>query len=169
MNYELSTADSILALFETTKAERESFVNDVVYRLETGNVDPLKIHLQVKAMEEIIARLTDRKKYPATAKVYSDHLLFAAELNGREFMFRNAKFSIRETGTAYDFSRCGDSLLKCLQSRYDAVKKDLDERKEFLKSIPVTGITNVDELTGEVEKIYPPSKSSTTSVTVTLK
>ena len=169
MNYELTTADSILALFETTKEQRESFVRDVVRQLDCGQTDPLKIHLQIKAMSEIIERLTDRKKYAATAKVYADHLLFAAQMHGKEFTYQNAKFAIRETGTAYDFSNCNDSKLNELQARFDALKAELDARKEYLKAVPASGITAIDETTGEVQKIYPPSKSSTTSVTVTLK
>lgn len=136
-NYELSSADSILALFETNKEQRLSFVNDILYQLDNGQIDPLKIHLQVKAMEEIISRLTDRKTYPATATRYVDCLLTAAQLHGKAFTYQHAKFTTRETGTVYDFSNCGDSKLNDLQARFDALKADLDARKNFLKTLPL--------------------------------
>ena len=51
---------------------------------------------------------------------------------------------------------------------FDLAKAKLDERETFLKSLPASGQQVVNEDTGETYKIYPPLKSSTTSVTVKL-
>jgi hypothetical protein len=34
------------------------------------------------------------------------------------------------------------------------------EREAFLKGLPYEGMTVVDEVTGEVSKVYPPAKKS---------
>jgi hypothetical protein len=41
--------------------------------------------------------------------------------------------------------------------------------EDFLKKVPHTGLDIINEFTGEVNKVYPPAKSSTTSVAVSLK
>jgi len=168
MNQQLMHSE-VLELFQTSKTERELFVNEIIERLESGEISPLKTHLQVKAMEEIITRLTDKKKYPNTAAYYCAAVLQEAESNGKAFELFNAKFSIKETGTAYNFSLCNDPELIALEKEFNSVKAALDARKEFLKSLSSKGLTVVDETSGEIYTVYPPSKSSTTSVTVTLK
>jgi hypothetical protein len=71
---ELSTT-GILSLFETSKSERKSFVQDVINRLDSGEIEPLKVHLQLKAMEDVITQFTDKKKYPETARLWCDAIL----------------------------------------------------------------------------------------------
>lgn len=57
------TTTSILALFQTNKEQRQSFVNDLLVKIDAGEVDPLKIHLQLKCMEDIIEQLTVNSTY----------------------------------------------------------------------------------------------------------
>lgn len=157
------TTTSILSLFETDKSQRESFVLDVVNRIDSGNVDPLLVHLQVKCMEDVIKLLNCNTNYKAA-------ILESSERMGeKSFQFHNAKFEIKEVGTKYDFSQCGDSRYQTLCQQVESLSAELKEREKFLKTVPVKGMSVVNEQTGEVETIYPPSKSSTTSVAVTLK
>lgn len=165
---DLSTL-STLSLFETSKQQRKSFAEDVIAKLADGQADPLKVHLQVKMMENIIEIFTDRKKYPQTAIEYQGLILQAAERQGKKFQYQNADFSIKEVGTAYDFSQCNDPEITALLAQQEAVKKLVEGRKEFLKVLPIAGMDYLDKSTGEMIKIYPPSKASTTSVSVTLK
>jgi hypothetical protein len=60
-------------------------------------------------------------------------------------------------------------MLFDLQLKAELATKALKERQDFLKVVPVAGVLFTDEITGETYKIYPPSKTSTTSVAVTLK
>lgn len=157
------TTTSILALFETNKEQRQSFALDLVSKIEQGEVDPLKIHLQVKAMEDIIKLLNDNT-------IYKKSILEAAEKYGQKsFQFMNSKVEIKEVGVKYDFSQCGDSLYQMFEQQTESMKDNLKKRADFLKTVPVKGLTVVNELSGEVETVYPPSKSSTTSIAVTLK
>lgn len=159
---ELTHPNSTLSLFDTTKEERNSFVRATVQSIVDGNEDPLKIHLQVKCMEEIIKTLT-------SDLLYKEHLLDAAHLHGKKFTYRNSEINVMETGVTYDYSNCGDSVIEHLHKELDGIKERVKQREEFLKALPSNGMTMVDEETGEVSKMYPPVKRSTTSVTVRLK
>lgn len=157
------TTTSILSLFQTTKAERESFVMDVVNRIDQGAVDPLLIHLQIKCMEDVIKLLNSNTNYKKA-------LLDASEKMGdKSFQFHNAKFEIKETGTKYDYSNCGDPTHQMLEQKVSSISEELKEREKFLKTLPAKGMVLLIEDTGEAITVYPPSKTSTTSVAVTLK
>lgn len=157
------TTTSILSLFDTTKEQRESFALDVINRLEAGDADPLKVHLQVKCMEEMIKTLTANTRYKSA-------LLDAAEKHGtKSFQFHNAKFDIREVGTKYDYSNCGDPVHQRLDQQVASLTIELKAREKFLQTMPEKGMPTFDEETGEALTLYPPSKTSTTSVAVTLK
>jgi phosphosulfolactate synthase (CoM biosynthesis protein A) len=170
---QLSTSEK-LSLFETTKEQRTSFVNDIIESLNAGTADPLLIHLQVKAMENIIDQLTntDEKKNKnfIAAIRYKKMLLEAAEkYSAKTFEFKNAKFSIGETGTKYDYSNCNDSVYALLKDSLETITEKIKEREEFLKKLPSAGFEAFDKSTGEVVTLYPPSKKSTTSVSVSFK
>lgn len=53
MTNELTTT-SLLALFETNREQRQSFITGIMESLDNGEVDPLKIHYQLKCIEKII-------------------------------------------------------------------------------------------------------------------
>lgn len=157
------TTTSILALFQTTKEERQSFTLDLINKIENGEADPLKIHLQVKCMEEIIKLLNSNT-------IYKQAILAAAEQYGQKsFEFMNSKVEIKEMGTKYDFEKCNDKEWEFLDATAKADANNLKERETFLKTVPAKGLEIVDKFTGEMVTIYPPSKSSTTSIAVTLK
>lgn len=153
---------SIVALFETSKAERASFVTMLVEQIGNGEVDPLKIHLQVKAMEEVIENL---KAEPA----YKESVLTAAQQHGKKFQYGSAEVAIQEVGTKYDYSGTNDPVIDRLKWQADKAASELKERQKFLQNIPTDGMVITDEETGETVKVYPPAKSSTTSVVVRLK
>jgi len=52
-----------MALFETTKEQRQSFVSDIIQKIEDGDIDPLKIQVQLKCAEDIIKQVTGNDKY----------------------------------------------------------------------------------------------------------
>lgn len=156
-------------LQETTRAEREQYVSGVIQKMEDGNIDPLKVHIQVKATEQLIKMLTDKKDNPATAERYGKLVLAAAELHGKKFELHNATFQIKEAGATYDYSQCNDPEIKALQALEKSVKADLKIREDFLKTVPAKGLEVLDKETGELITIYPPAKKSTTTLQTTLK
>lgn len=154
------SAIGVLSLLETTKEQRESFVRSIVSALDEGQVDPLKIHLQVKNTEDLIKHITSDEKY-------REFLLNEAQKYGKSFEQYNAKFQVKETGTRYDYSGCNDDLLTELEEKAAFAAERLKERQKFLQNLPESGL---EVLQGdELVTVYPPVKTSTTSVTVTLK
>ncbi len=168
MNTELITAPNILTLFDTTKEQRGSFVADLVQRIDDGEIDALKVHSQVKSMEDIIDRLTsDKGKSPELAKRYKVLLLDAANNYGKSFELHNAKFETKEVGTKYNFDQCGDSELLSAYLERERLDAKIKAREAFLKTVAIEGM---DIRVGdELITVYPPAKSSTTSIAVTLK
>ena len=164
MNQELNSigATNLVALFETTKAERGEFVTMLLDAMNSGSVDATLIHTQVKAMEDLCKQILENKEY-------KELVLAEAEKNGKEFTRHGQKFSIREVGVKYDFESCGDPLYNVYNAQLDELMAKINERKAFLKGIPTEGIDTLEPLTGELIKITPPVKTSTTSVVVNLK
>lgn len=154
------SAVGVLSLLETTKEQRESFVRSIVSALEEGTADPLKVHLQVKNTEDLVKQLTSDENY-------RELLLSEAQKHGKSFEAHNAKFQVKEVGTKYDYSVCGDPVLQELELAAAKATEALKERQKFLQYVPAKG---AEVLVGdELFTIYPPVKSSTTSVSVTLK
>lgn len=162
MTQELTTT-SILSLFETNKEQRQDFAIRVVEALDNGSVDPLKVHLQVKCMEDIIKLLNANTRYKG-------HVLDAASTYGQKsFEYQNSKLEIKEVGVKYDFSKCEDPTLISLYSKQSEIDAAIKARETMLKTIPSKGMIITDDETGETFTAYPPAKSSSTSVAITLK
>jgi hypothetical protein len=148
-----------LSLFETTKAERQDFAQSVVNGLKEGHSDPLKVHLQVKCMEDLIKQITSHPDY-------KELTLEEAAKYGKSFEHYNAKFEVKEMGVKYDFTQCGDPIYNKLAEELAELEKQVKDRQAFLKTVqPGTQLLIEDE----VVTLYPPIKTSTTSITVNLK
>lgn len=76
------------------------------------------------------------------------------------------KIELAEVGVKYDYSKCGDVTLLKLMNEVEKLEEMIKERKEFLKNIPLSGLEVIFE--DEVIRVYPPSKSSTTSFKTTI-
>jgi len=157
------TTTSVLSLFDTTKEQRESFATDIVRRIVDGEADPLTVHLQLKCMESILKAINENTIYKAA-------LLEAAERQGQKsFTFHNAKFETKEVGVKYDWSKCDDQVLNDFTAQQERLTALIKARQDMLKTVPLSGLMITDPDTGETYTVYPPAKSSTTSVAVTLK
>lgn len=77
------------------------------------------------------------------------------------------KIELAEVGTKYDFSQCNDDILCELEYQLSVYESKVKERKEFLKTVSKEGIDVIAE-GGEVKRIFPPSKSSTSSFKTTI-
>lgn len=152
------TAASIVALFETNKEQRRTFVGQIIDQAVLGNQDALRLHKQVKAMEEIVkAILSDDK--------YQEVLLDEAYKHGKSFKHLGDDWSIKETGVKYIFDNCNDPILKDLMEEFRKIEEKLEKRKDFLKSLDGS-ITIVIEETGEIVEVFPPAKTSKTTVAI---
>lgn len=163
------SANPLLTLTSTTKAERRAFTDEVIERIKEGQVSPLQMHIHVKCMEDIIKSLTSSEDYRAL-------VLEEAQLHCKGFEMHNAKVTVKEAAATYDWSVCNDPILTRYENEVaelaDAMKPAEDRlktRRDWLKMAPVEGFEQADSESGEIVTIFPPSKSSTTTVAVTLK
>lgn len=154
------TAPSIMQLFDTTKEQRASFVNDIIVRLD--EVNPLDLHLQVKCLESILKQLKDHEDYKRAIMDES------GKYPGKKFTYRHAEITKTEVGTEYNYLACGDPVYDRLHADASGANDKLKEREKFLRSIPECGVTVTDQLTGETIILYPPQKTSTSTISVKL-
>jgi hypothetical protein len=165
----------VLPLFETTKLQRQEFATSIIQRIENGEVNALEIHLQLKAMEDIITQLTstDEKKNKNVegAKKFRDMLMEAHKNFGsgaKTFEFHNAKFTQMEAGSKWHYENCEDPVLTELINQQEAIKGKVDERQKFLQNVPESGMPIITA-DGEAVTVFRPYKTSTTTISVTLK
>jgi hypothetical protein len=146
----------------TTKEERTQVVHEIFQELLNGRINPMELHIRMKCIEEVVKQLTSMPAYKAI-------ILEDAEKHGKSFQYHNAKVDIREVGVKYDYSVCGSSALAELYQKQEAINDAIKEHEAYHKPLPTSGIQVLNPSTGEVETHYPPAKTSTTSVAVTLK
>lgn len=158
---QIQTAEN-MAAFAVSKANREELAIQIVEAMDAGELNPLDIHYQVKAMEDFIKILTANSRY-------KDYVLTEGMKHGKSFQFNGSKMEIKETGVKYDYSKCGDSNWQLLEDQISELKDKQKAVEAHLKVLPAEGIEVVNADTGEVIKMFPPVKTSTTSISVTLK
>ncbi len=146
----------------TTKEQRSEVVKEIMNEVLNGRVNPLELHLRLKSVEEVIKALTSM---PA----YNGILLDEAQKYGKSFQYQTAKVEVKEVGVKYDFSMCGNSTLADLYCQAEAISAKIKELETYHKGLPASGIEVLDPVSRELEKHYPPAKTSTTSVAFTLK
>lgn len=151
MNNEITPA-GILSMLDTTKAERGSFVENIVTNMLGGYVEPINVHLQVKCMEEIVKAI---KAHPD----YNSMVLDSARKHGQSFEFRNARIAIRDTAGKWDYSH---------DAEWQQLKAALDARQEYLKAIkePVERVTPDGEVVTDIPATYT---TGSETIFVTLK
>jgi hypothetical protein len=102
-----------------------------------------------------------------SSKAFTDYVREEISKNGKEITNSSgAKLELSEAGVKYDFSQCQDPILIQLEAKFETAKAMLDERKKYLKNIPIAGIDVLIE--DEIVKLYPPSKTSSSTYKITL-
>lgn len=158
MELEQLQPTSIMALIDTNKESRQSFIKAAIADLKDGGKDALLFHIHVKNMESMIKDLTGNKEY-------KDLVHDAATPFGKKFDRHNAVVEVKETGVTYDYTVCQDVHYDALCDQMLDLKAKIKEREKFLQSIPEAGM--VDPEFGNM--IYRANRSSSTTVAITLK
>jgi hypothetical protein len=86
---------------------------------------------------------------------------------GKSFEHYNAKFEIKEMGVKYDYSVCQDPVYNSLKNKLSILEDEIKAREKYLKAILPSGVETL--LEDEIVTLYPPSKTSTTTISVNLK
>lgn len=161
MTNEIQATDFV-TLFITDKKQRESFAAQVIEAVEDGRLNPLDVHLGLKGFEKISETITKNAGY-------KDNLLgVVATYGSKPFEYKGAKIEQVEGGVKYDYSVCNDAVINELLLQVERLNEAVKARQTMLKTIPVSGLEVVNSDTGEVSIIYPPAKSSTTTLKVTI-
>lgn len=145
-----------------TKAEisfkAKSFIDSI---LEKGG--ELEVAEALSAAEAFI------KEVKSDARL-KDAIRVEIEKFGKSHTTANgSKLELAEAGVSYDYSQCNDPEYARLESESAEIGLMLKERQKMLQAVPLSGMDILNEETGEVYKIYPPSRTSTSSYKVTLK
>jgi hypothetical protein len=147
------TASYYINVMPSTKKQVTTFVEKYVDEILEGYENPIKVAVQLKAMEEVIKGLRSHQEL-------RELILSEAENYGKNFEECGAKLQIKEAGTKYDYTVCGDSKLNAMYAEMEILKEKIKDREIFLKSIKNESV--VDAETGEI--LLPPLKTSSTTV-----
>ena len=151
INHELSKSQ-IKVIAQTTVSDIIDNGKDIVQISEMLT----KVQLLIKEMKD--------------SSEFNDALIYEVTKYGKGYVTPSGtKMEVGEFGTKYDFSQCGDTIFDSLEQQQKSIDEAVKERKEFLRKVPSEGMQLLDAASGEIITIYPPSKSSSTSVKFTIQ
>lgn len=155
----METAISTLSQLPETKKQIETFAHSLEQGLINGQIIASDLLRFQKAMEKVFEKIKPTLIENALNEISNFE---------KNPIIKGSEFSIVEAGVKYDYSDCNDLEYNTLSIQLEALKSTLKERETFLKSIKQP-MQMIDENSGEVFTIYPPKKSSTTTLKVTFK
>lgn len=146
---------------ELTKTQIKIVADNMVSNImENGNV--IEIADTISKMELFIKELKSNNKYIG-------YLYDEVSKYGKSYTTTSGtKLELAEVGVKYDYSDCQDAIWNELQNSLESIQALIKNRETFLKAISIHGLDIINE-DGEVLKIYPPTKTSTSSVKCTIQ
>lgn len=158
---EQMTVNSVLALFPETKSEISTFVSKAVESALNGYENPLKLQVQISALEQVLKGIKDNADFKEASLKEAD------KYGQKSFTDFNSTIQVKETGVKYDYSNCGYPVYNEICEKINELNTQKKQIEDQLKAIKEE-TKFVDENTGEEITILPPTKTSTTSVVITL-
>ena len=155
----METAISTLSQLPETKQQIETFANQLEQGLINGQIVASDLLRFQKAMEKVFDKIKPTLIENALNEISNYE---------KNAVIKGSEFSIVEAGVKYDYSDCNDIEHNILNTQLEALKSTLKDRETFLKSIKEP-LQMIDETSGEVYTIYPPKKTSSTTLKVTFK
>jgi hypothetical protein len=154
-----SSPRELLTMMASTSTQIDVFSDGVIESVQGGEINPLTVLIQLKAMEKASERILK--------EIRPNLLTEAAKHPGNEFEYMGNKITKAEHGTKYDYSACGDPDLKVFEAEKEKADKNLKDRQDFLKSLksPIEILRDG----GEVIALTPPTKKSTSGLNVSIK
>lgn len=157
----------IETVIPTTKLAIQELAVQINQQLDNGEISGMELLRTFKMMEKLQAAVKD-KMIQAAIKEADRH-------PGKEIDALGVSFKKVEVGVKFDYSSCNDFTYNEILKQETKVKKEKDNRENFLKqidgSMPTKG-KYVDTDSGEeiVDPIlYPPVRTSTSTLQVTIK
>ena len=148
-----------------SKASAEKIRETIANSIEEGMISPVHVMAAIKFYEKVFKG--DDKKNNGLIDLIKSKVLDEVEKDKARKDWFGFGVQVRESGVNYIYDKCNDDVLIELLEEEKNLKKKIEERKDFLKAIK--GHIDIITENGEVRKLFPPAKSSTTSPTFTLK
>lgn len=141
------------------KDQVTEFSQLLVSEIENKDIDPLQLKVFIKGIETVFANIK-----PALDEAARD----AAEAYGaKEVKLHGATITLVEAGTKYDYSNCNHPMYFAYQGeekKYGEMRKALEKTLQSLKGKTIMG----DPETGESFEVFPPVKTSTSTIQIKL-
>jgi hypothetical protein len=147
---------------ELSKTQIKAIADQTAQDIINVGMDVIQIADTIAKMELFIKELKGTPEY-------LDYLILEVSKYGKGMTTSTGtKLELAEVGTKYDFSQCNDPYLVRLESELVILEEKIKNRKDMLKTLSAEGIIVFDEETGEGDTVYPPSKTSKSSVKTTI-
>lgn len=143
----------------TTQVQCDVFSDQLIQSVQSGEVSSIEVLVQFKGMEKVIERVTK--------EIRPNLLAEADKYPGTSFEYNGNKIEKAEVGTKYDFTVCQDQEWEKFAAQEQMWATRRKEREAFLKAIK--GSLDIITEDGEAATIYPPKKTSTTSLKVSIR
>jgi hypothetical protein len=143
---------------QISKANIQYLANKVVDNVcLTGNIIQLAENLA--KMDLLIKEIKENSNY-------KDYILNEVSKYGKSHVTASGtKLEVAEVGTKYDYSLTNDIELKYFEQEKAILENKIKERQTFLKALKHPLEFLLDD---ELHTVYPPSKTSTTSIKTTI-
>lgn len=137
-NYNEMTALSVITLMPNTKPQQQEFVRQVVGQILDGNVDPLKVDVYLKSIEDTIAAIRKNDEVKRLVLNESD------KYGSKTFEAYGGKITVSQRSNK-NYAACGDEVWDGLQQQMEQLKAAIKAREAALDA-------GVDPATGEALK-----------------
>jgi hypothetical protein len=156
MNTDITLDQEPVALTKEIIRDRAA---SIILLIDEGHLKATQVALNVKSMTDLF----DAIKEELRGRVLDELNVYT---KGEEIVLFGAHFEVIEAGTKYDYSGCNDAEYNDLNEQINELTARRKEREKFLRGIK-NATTIVNEETGELVRILPPVKSSTTTYKTT--
>ncbi len=155
-----SSPRELLTMMASTSTQIDIFSDGVIRSVQDGEINPLDVVVQLKAME----LASDRIK----SEIHNNVLSESDKYPGKEFEWKGNKITKAEHGTKYNFTVTNDPEWIILSEQLRVVTEKIKAREAFLKAM-TSSMEVLDSNSGEVVTISPPNKTSKSGINISIK
>jgi hypothetical protein len=146
---------NLKAILDSDKHQLDTLIDVIVNEAEGYE---LEAYITVKKLEYVVKSLIE---------VLQPMAITEAEKQKGNTLY-GAKIEVKDTGVRYNFSECGYLPYNNLISDKKQIETELKGMETLLKSINKK-TTIVDEQSGEILEVKPPTRTAGTSIVLTIK
>lgn len=157
-----TTALSTLSLLPESKEQVQRFAESIRLSVLSGQSNPLEVLARIKAVENTIKEVLEVKEIKDLARDEAE------KYGERSFDYRGFRVELAEISPKYNYEGTGCPIWARLKEQADKATQALKDRETELKAMKSTQEI-VDPDSGEIVKVNPPVKSSTSGLKFSLK